>query len=479
MFHNQYRFYSNLLLVADGISGLIALIVSYYLRYHLVDFSPFWVERYFSPKLLPSSDYFFYFMVFSPLWIVLLRITQDYSGVMRLPMRLQAARVLKFVVATGFLMGFFSYSFKLIVSRPVFFAFLASTGFILVFNRVILYWVLRRRNVNEYSQIKILLVGTDEHAHRVGQQLERFKIWGYHVIGYLRHLEGPDGFPGMEVLGSLRDLPQLLETGLVVDEIIFIGTHKENLGSFEELIQLCEDLGIRTRVAGDFFPTSIAKVSLEFLENLPLITFSTSPEHGMAIVAKRVVDFAVAVTLLVLLAPLMLLTLMMIKFTSPGTVLYRQTRCGLYGRQFTLFKFRTMVEGAEDKLWEIKHLNEMSGPVFKMRDDPRVTSLGRFLRKFSIDELPQLWNVIKGEMSIVGPRAPLLEEVRYYSTKQRRRLSVKPGITCLWQISGRSEIDFQQWMELDLRYIDHWSFWLDIQIILRTIPAVLAARGAR
>jgi lipopolysaccharide/colanic/teichoic acid biosynthesis glycosyltransferase len=138
-----------------------------------------------------------------------------------------------------------------------------------------------------------------------------------------------------------------------------------------------------------------------------------------------------------------------------------------------------MVDGAEDKLWEIKHLNEMGGPVFKMRNDPRVTFVGRFLRKFSVDELPQVWNVIKGEMSMVGPRAPLPEEVENYTRKQRRRLSVKPGITCLWQVSGRNELDFNKWMELDLHYIDNWSFWLDIRIMLMTIPAVFTGRGAR
>jgi len=181
---------------------------------------------------------------------------------------------------------------------------------------------------------------------------------------------------------------------------------------------------------------------------------------------------------LAILFPLLLLTAILIKCTSPGPIFYKQMRCGLYGRKFQLFKFRTMVEGAEDRLWEIRHLNEMNGPVFKMRNDPRTTALGSFLRKSSIDELPQLWNVIKGEMSIVGPRAPLPEEVQYYVEKQRRRLSVKPGITCLWQVSGRSEIDFNRWIELDLHYIDNWSFWLDIRIMLKTIPAVFTGRGA-
>ncbi|MEE8586761.1 MAG: exopolysaccharide biosynthesis polyprenyl glycosylphosphotransferase, partial [Acidobacteriota bacterium] len=218
---------------------------------------------------------------------------------------------------------------------------------------------------------------------------------------------------------------------------------------------------------------------LERLDDLPLITFSMVPDHSLSLAAKRMTDFGIAVGMLALWSPLMLLVAALIKFTSPGPVFYRQTRRGRFGRPFTLVKFRTMHQGAEDRLWEIRHLNEMDGPVFKMRNDPRVTPLGRFLRLSSIDELPQLWNVIKGEMSVVGPRAPLGEEVRHYTFKQRRRLSVKPGITCLWQISGRNDIDFQKWMELDLEYIDNWTFWLDIRIILRTIPAVLTARGAR
>jgi exopolysaccharide biosynthesis polyprenyl glycosylphosphotransferase len=210
-----------------------------------------------------------------------------------------------------------------------------------------------------------------------------------------------------------------------------------------------------------------------------LITFSTVPEHDLAVVIKRVIDFVVALIALVLMSPLMVLTAVLIKFTSPGPVFYTQVRCGLYGRRFGLTKFRTMIDGAEDKLWEIKHLNEMDGPVFKMRNDPRVTPLGRILRMASIDELPQLWNVIKGEMSIVGPRAPLVEEVQHYSIRERRRLSVKPGITCLWQVSGRNDVSFRKWMEMDLEYIDNWSVWLDLEIMLKTIPAVFTARGAR
>jgi len=265
---------------------------------------------------------------------------------------------------------------------------------------------------------------------------------------------------------------------LVVDEIIFVGAQPQDNRQFQEVLKLCEELGIRTRIAADFFPTSTSRVSLDFLEELPLITFSTAPDQSVALVVKRIMDCVLASALLALAAPFLLLIMGLIKFTSPGSVFYRQVRRGLYGREFRLVKFRSMVEGAEDQLREIRHLNEMDGPVFKMRKDPRVTPLGRILRRYSIDELPQLANVLRGEMSLVGPRAPLPEEVRHYSRSQRRRLSVKPGITCLWQISGRNELDFEKWMKLDLQYIDQWSLKLDLWILLKTIPAVVWGRGA-
>ncbi|MGH9340113.1 MAG: sugar transferase [Acidobacteriota bacterium] len=480
MFLHQYKAYSNLLLAADSIAGLVAIYFSYYLRYYLVKFVPLEVSRYFNPELLPFREYLFYWSLFLPFWLALLIVTQRYSGLMRLPVRGQISRALQFILAVSVLMGFSIFTFKLVVSRPLFFSFLFLSGCLLISNRLVLQGVLRSRNINEHNQIKILIIGCDERACRVGQLLKSFKIWGYHVVGHISR-EGEHGpvSGGVRVLGTLRELPHLLQESVVADEIIFAGMRSKDFEELEGTIKLCEDLGIRTRVAANFLPFAASRVSLEFLENLPLITFSAVPDHQPAIIAKRVVDFLAASLLLILFAPLMVLTAALIKFTSPGPVFYRQLRCGLYGRKFRLTKFRTMIDGAEDQLWEIKHLNEMDGPVFKMRNDPRVTPLGRVLRKFSIDELPQLWNVIKGEMSIVGPRAPLPEEVRYYSVKQRRRLSVKPGITCLWQISGRSDIDFDRWMDLDLNYIDNWSFWLDMRIMLKTIPVVFTGRGAR
>jgi exopolysaccharide biosynthesis polyprenyl glycosylphosphotransferase len=202
------------------------------------------------------------------------------------------------------------------------------------------------------------------------------------------------------------------------------------------------------------------------------------PERRLYAVAKRLFDCVLASVLLVLSAPLWVAAAALIRLTSPGPILFRQRRCGRWGREFTCYKFRTMFEGAELTRRQLEALNEVDGPVFKIRDDPRVTRVGRFLRRSSIDELPQLWNVLRGDMSIVGPRPPLPEEVARYRPRDLQRLAVTPGLTCLWQIKGRSQIKFDEWVRLDLEYIRRRSLWLDFVIVLRTIPAVLSGRGA-
>ena len=478
MFDNQYRMYSNLLLIADITSVVPALYAAYYSRAYLVSWIPAGWGSLFNPELLPFRDYFAYLLVFVPVWSLALWLTQRYVDLLYQPSHKQAGRLFNFFLVAGSTMGLVTFALKLEISRPVFFLFFALTVLILPLNRIILIWVLRSRNIGEHNQVRILVVGTGKKARRLGRALEDSKKWGYRIIGYV----SPDGdgrdTAGLNVIGSAKDLPELLLAQTVVDEVIFCSPEMKDREVVEDTLRLCAELGIKTRVTTDLLPVTASKVSLEFLDKLPLITFSTVPEHNLSIVVKRIIDFLVASVSLVLLSPLMVLTGIAIKFTSPGPVFYAQVRCGLYGRKFGLTKFRTMNDGAEDKLWEIRHLNEMDGPVFKMRDDPRVTPLGKILRRASIDELPQLWNVIRGEMSIVGPRAPLAEEVRHYSIKQRRRLSVKPGITCLWQVSGRNEISFQKWMDMDLEYIDNWSVWLDMRIMLKTIPAVFTGRGA-
>ncbi len=270
-------------------------------------------------------------------------------------------------------------------------------------------------------------------------------------------------------------LPQLL-ADQVVDEIIF-DVDSSKLPSLEEVFLLCDEEGVRTRVAVDFFPHVNSDVTLDRVGDAPLLTFSAAPMDDLRLYLKRAFDFAVALLALIVLAPVFLLIALLIKMTSPGAVIYKQSRCGLNGRRFTFYKFRSMVENAERMKAELAHLSERQ-VAFKLSQDPRVTAIGRWLRKFSLDELPQLYNVLRGDMSIVGPRPPLPEEVEHYERWQRRRLRMRPGLTCLWAVSGRDYIDFNSWMRMDISYIENWSLKLDWSIILRTIPHVLAGKGA-
>jgi exopolysaccharide biosynthesis polyprenyl glycosylphosphotransferase len=222
----------------------------------------------------------------------------------------------------------------------------------------------------------------------------------------------------------------------------------------------------------------IAKVSVDEIESVPLLTFTTIPTNEAALAVKRLSDIVISAGALILLSPLMLVAAAVIKLTSPGSVFFVQKRSGLNGRIFDFYKFRSMYRDADQRKDELRARNEMDGPVFKIKSDPRITPAGRFIRKSSIDELPQLWNVFKGDMAIVGPRPPVPAEVEKYERWQRRRLSMKPGITCIWQVSGRNMIKFNDWIRLDLAYIDNWSLWLDLKILIKTVPAVLTGKGA-
>jgi len=230
----------------------------------------------------------------------------------------------------------------------------------------------------------------------------------------------------------------------------------------------------------NFLPTRLPHLNFDEFGGLSLLTMGTKPRDEVLLFVRRIVDVVVSALLLVALSPLFALIALAIKWSSPGVVLFRQIRCGLHGRPFVFLKFRTMREDAEALKPALAEFNEMDGPVFKMTNDPRIVNrLGHFLRRTSLDELPQLWNILRGDMSFVGPRPAVLDEVREYEPWQRRRLSMPPGLTCLWQISGRSDLTFAEWMRLDLEYIDNWSLWLDLKIALKTIPAVLLGRGAK
>jgi exopolysaccharide biosynthesis polyprenyl glycosylphosphotransferase len=265
-----------------------------------------------------------------------------------------------------------------------------------------------------------------------------------------------------------------------VGRVIFL-TSRTELSRVEEAIGACEIEGVEAWLVADFIRTSIARPVFDLFGSQPMLVFRSTPDVSWSLLIKRSVDLVCASIGLILLAPLMLIVALLIRVTSPGPAIFTQRRCGKHGEPFKMFKFRSMYSDAEQRRHELEEYNQMSGPVFKLDDDPRITPLGRWLRRYSIDELPQLFNVLGGQMSLVGPRPlPTYEVENFANPAQRRRLSVKPGITCLWQISGRNEVrDFETWVKLDLDYIDNWSIWLDFQILALTLPAVLSGSGAR
>jgi len=265
----------------------------------------------------------------------------------------------------------------------------------------------------------------------------------------------------------------------VVDEVMIALPIKSFYAQSSEIVRQCEEQGIIVRCDSGIFTPILARSEPEEFEDSSVISFYTGGMHGWSVWVKRTLDFSLSYVLLVLLSPLFVVIALLIKLTSRGPVFFVQERVGLNKRSFRLYKFRTMVADAEQKLSEVEHLNEVSGPVFKIKNDPRINRVGKFLRKTSMDELPQLFNVLKGDMSLVGPRPLPLKDVNGFDQDwQRRRFSVRPGITCLWQVNGRSDLPFEKWMELDMEYIDEWSLWLDLKILAQTVPAVLRGSGA-
>ena len=326
----------------------------------------------------------------------------------------------------------------------------------------------------------ILIVGLGTRAEHLARTLEEYYEDGIRIVGFLAP---PDAVPAPASIHLGRDYPVLPLDHLrammaqhVIDEIHF-AVESDRLPSLEEVFLWCEEEGVCSRIAVDFFPHVNSDLALERIGSTPLLTFTAAPDDQVLLLAKRSIDIALALLAIILLGPAFLIAATLIGLTSPGPVIFRQTRCGLNGRTFTLYKFRSMVADAEQRMHEVAHLNPKE-IVTKIPNDPRLTPVGKWLRKFSIDEIPQLVNVLKGDMSLVGPRPAIPSEVAQYQHWQRRRLRMRPGLTCLWAVQGRDNLNFESWMRLDLQYIDSWSLGLDTRIILLTIPQVLSGRAS-
>ncbi len=322
---------------------------------------------------------------------------------------------------------------------------------------------------------KVLILGTGDVAK---QYISSIAGSGFNIIGIIGKKKSEKGkvLYGYKVVGGAANLTNILHS-TYIDELI-VALPAKYLGDIEEVINTCDKEGVPVRIVSPFFKNLISKSRAEIVNGMPNITFSPVERNDLEMAMKRLIDIVVSFICIVVLMPIFIVIAILVRLDSPGPVLYKWKILGLNKRPLTSYKLRTMVHNAEVLKKDLIEMNEMKGAAFKMTDDPRVTRIGKWLRKYSLDELPQLFSVLIGDLSLVGPRPPLQTEVEKYEGWHRRKLSVKPGITCLWQISGRNEIsDFDEWMQLDLQYIDEWSLWLDIKIFFKTIPAVLSGSG--
>lgn len=417
--------------------------------------------------------------IFPILWVTLLGLSGLYTEFRLKTFGQLASAIIRGSLLAGIAAGSVVFALQAQLTSRFFIAvFTLSTTLLLLVEKRLFIAFLDYIHTRGYNQVNLLIVGTGKRAREFIRTVKNHANWGLRIVGLIDDEHGMYGkeVEGYRVLGRLQDIPFIIHRK-VIDRVIFV-VPRLWLHRIDEAILACEKEGISTAISLDLYDLQIARTRQTDFGGFPLLEFETFRARQWELFVKRTMDIVLSIFFIILFAPLMAATALAIKLTSKGPVLFKQTRCGLNGRKFTLYKFRTMIVGAEMKRREIEKMNEMAGPVFKIKKDPRVTPVGRILRKTSIDELPQFFNVLKGDMSVVGPRPPLPVEVEMYQVWQRRRLSLKPGITCIWQVSGRNKISFERWMEMDMEYIDNWSLWLDVKILIKTVFVVLFGYGA-
>jgi exopolysaccharide biosynthesis polyprenyl glycosylphosphotransferase len=466
----KWKLLSILLGSIDIVAIALAFQVSFYLNYHGE------VTFFFS-----KSRTLYLFLLILPIWLVILYLIQ----VAEIP-RTKRYRVLFYqyfqstVLIAIFLLIFY-FVFKLYLISRLFLIEFTMFGLLFLFlARSLEYKVFKIYRAKGYNYINIVIIGDDSSIPFIESLLSN-KDWGYRIIAIFT---GSDKIKEMyekaiillpdEYLGVLNDLMEVD----IIDEVLYFKT-KVIPSEVRNTVRSCEELGVVFSLNyADHQNNKLTNAIKTEIGNQKFLTFINIPHNSFALAIKKIMDIVISVFMIICLSPVLIVIAIMIKATSKGPVLFKQARVGLRGRQFGLFKFRTMIVNAEIMKKELEAENEADGPVFKIKDDPRVTKIGKFLRKTGLDELPQLFNVLRGEMSLIGPRPPLPSETVQYKRWQLRRLSVKPGLSCFWQIKpDRNNIKFEKWMELDLAYIDNWSLRLDFIILLKTIKTVFLRTG--
>ncbi len=526
MLRTHWRVISRLERIGDSCIVIAAFFLAYYLReslFHYAQVFSFPISHEL-PVLAPLSEYLIVLGVGLPLYNAVLSLLGGYKS-MRFAPYLQLLRLSIFSSALVFLCeGAFLFVLKLDLSRSFVGTFCLLSGVGLLLERLVVLLLLRFFRVRGKNFRNVLIVGTGGQARKLYLAMLQSPELGAKVAGFVslaQSVERPGQFRNYagrsehvadrtayfvengnvvsvyeEISApasssSVYDLPaRVVATAAsfegalkrcAIDEVLFTDV-MQNFSTMHTLAKIAIEEGVRVTFAADIFSLEFFTSDISYFGDTPLIHYHPTPggTDSFALIVKRTIDILVSSVLLLLLSPLLVLAGLAIKLDSRGPVFFRQRRVGLNGRTFILLKFRSMVDGAETMLAELRAQNEMTGPVFKLKNDPRLTRVGKFLRRYSMDELPQLTNVLRGHMSLVGPRPPLPEEVSLYRREHRKRLSMRPGLTCTWQVSGRNDIpDFDEWARLDLEYIDHWSLGNDFKLLLQTIPAVLSGSGAR
>lgn len=456
--------------VLDQLSELVDISLMGLGFYLIIDL--YEAKGVFSNSDIPLS-YFLFFLIYILLWILSANAYRVYGSrrfmsLQRELIQLLKAHFLAFAIAIVLLS---LYNPQFINNRFIFYyeavvLLLAFSTHTLV--RVILQGMRKSGRNTRYA----LLLGSGPAAKQFLDKVHKNPQLGYRVIGYL----APErNGANLHYLGDYGMLEAVLKQKIIDIVVVTASISDEGI---KEYLELVNTMGKNVMIMLDETVSKVARSRPVDFGGLPMVAYDSYPRRPWQEAGKRLFDFWLTAIGLLFISPLLASIALAIKFTSPGSAIFAQERVGLNGRVFKMYKFRSMVQDAEKQKEKLTHLNEMTGPVFKIKNDPRITPVGGFLRRTSLDELPQLWNVLKGDMSLVGPRPPLPSEVNLYDPKHRKRLAVKPGITCIWQISGRNEVDFEQWMEMDAEYVERWSLWLDMEILAKTVPVVLMRKGA-
>jgi exopolysaccharide biosynthesis polyprenyl glycosylphosphotransferase len=416
-------------------------------------------------------------VVFAGAWVVVLWIHGLYRSRARWTFRGEAADILRATLTFGIATLAFLYVFKLPgVSRLLLLLLFPSMAVTALATRVALRTLLVRLRRSGRNTRFMVIVGANARAQKFADIVEGHRELGIKVMGHVKGTPKDNGVPlTRPLLGTLDELMTILHSE-VVDEVAICLPFSEQ-EAIEETARLCEQEGRIVRIPVAVLERTLSTGRFEEMDGMLILSVASGSDRVIGLAAKRTLDIAGSAFLLAVLSPIFILLAALIRLDSPGNVFFRQERVGLHGRSFKLIKFRSMCSDAEQQLDELLPLNVIRGHAFKMEHDPRVTRIGRFLRRTSLDELPQVWNVLHGQMSLVGPRPPLPFEVARYDVWHRRRLSMKPGMTGLWQIGARRSPEFDRWVEKDLEYIDRWSLWLDLKIIARTVPAMISGQG--